>query len=323
MKKQMASALVATLALNAIVAFRSTDAQAATKKCVFIDSYHEGYGWSDGIANGIAATLKGKCDLEIFRMDTKRNNNREFVAKKGLEAKAFIESRNPDLVIIADDNAADQVLMAHFKNSKTPFVFCGLNWTVEKYGLPYKNTTGMIEVAPIYPMIQELKKALPNFKTVYGVFPNDETGKKEQAQVSQIFEKQGLKFTAKFVKTPDEFKAAWTEAQKSDFVYFDNTAGIDGWDIAAMTDWVQKNSAKPSASTYEWVGPYVSFLMMKSPEEQGEWAATAGLKILSGEDPAKISMVSNRKFNPLVNEKLMKKAGIKLSEGLVSRAKKL
>ena len=53
------------------------------KKVLFIDSYHEGYGWSDGITKGIETTLDGSgVELNIVRMDTKRNTDDAFKKKR-------------------------------------------------------------------------------------------------------------------------------------------------------------------------------------------------------------------------------------------------
>ncbi len=64
---------------------------APKKKVLFVNSYHPGYDWSDGITQGIldtfGARLKsdGEVDnsaskviLKIFFMDTKRNKSEEF-----------------------------------------------------------------------------------------------------------------------------------------------------------------------------------------------------------------------------------------------------
>ena len=57
------------------------------KKVLFVDSYHEGYAWSDGITNSIKQTLEGSgVELKIFRMDTKRNRSDESKKSCGPES---------------------------------------------------------------------------------------------------------------------------------------------------------------------------------------------------------------------------------------------
>jgi hypothetical protein len=46
------------------------------KKVLYVDSYHEGYAWSDGITKGVKKGLEGTgIELKAVSMDTKRNGN--------------------------------------------------------------------------------------------------------------------------------------------------------------------------------------------------------------------------------------------------------
>ncbi len=128
------------------------------KKVLFVDSYHEGYAWSDGITSGIQKTLEGSgVELKIVRMDTKRNTDTAFKESAALKAKAEIEAFKPDVVIAADDNAAKFLIEPNYKDASLPFVFCGVNWDEKEYGFPYKNVTGMVEVTPLPQLIEQLQ----------------------------------------------------------------------------------------------------------------------------------------------------------------------
>ena len=63
----------------------------AGKKVLFIDSYHQGYAWSDGNTEGIQKVLGGTgAELKIHRMDTKPNGSDEFKTAAAEKAKAVI-----------------------------------------------------------------------------------------------------------------------------------------------------------------------------------------------------------------------------------------
>ena len=65
----------------------------AGKKILYIDSYHAGYAWSDGILSGIEQGLEGTgIDLKVIRMDTKRNPSEDFAKQAALQMKADIEA---------------------------------------------------------------------------------------------------------------------------------------------------------------------------------------------------------------------------------------
>ena len=118
----------------------------AGKKVLFVDSYHEGYAWGDGIISGIKTVLEGSgVELKIFRMDTKRNGEKAFKESAALKAKAEIEDFKPDVVIAGDDNASKYLVVPYYKDASLPFIFCGVNWDATGYGFPFKNVTGMLE----------------------------------------------------------------------------------------------------------------------------------------------------------------------------------
>jgi hypothetical protein len=86
-------------------------------------------------------------------MDTKRNKSVAFKQSAAIAVKREIETWQPDVVIVSDDNAAKYVVEQYYRDANTPFVFSGVNWTVKEYGFPYSNVTGIIEVAPLEAML--------------------------------------------------------------------------------------------------------------------------------------------------------------------------
>ena len=119
------------------------------KKVLYIDSYHQGYAWSDGITKGIEEALKDSgAELKVHRMDTKKKPSEEFKKEAAEKAKALIEEYKPDVVIASDDNAAKYLIAPYYKDSEQPFVFCGVNWDAGVYGFPTANITGMVDSHP-------------------------------------------------------------------------------------------------------------------------------------------------------------------------------
>lgn len=296
--------------------------QAFSKTCVWVDSYHQGYGWSDGIEKGLKEGLKGKCDLQVFRMDTKRVPAN--AKQKGEEAKAFIDSKKPDVVIVSDDNSVKHILMPFFKDSKIPFVYIGVNWSGDAYGLPYKNTTGMIEVAPIPAMLQEIKAANKDIKTAVFLSVDNETEQAESKFTEKLFKASGIQMTSVLVKTFSDWKAAFKKAQESaDLVYICNNAGINDWNEAEAKAFAEANTKKLSVSIYDWMAPYSTLVMVKQPEEQGAFGAKAAVAIMSGTAPGSIPVERNKMANPIVNQGLVGKTTYKFSDDLMKKAKKI
>ena len=294
-------------------------AQAAAKKVLFINSYHEGYPWSDGEERGAKAALQGSgAELRFFRMDTKRHQEEAFRVKAGEKARAEIESFKPDVVILSDDPAVQFVLKPFYKDAKIPFVFCGVNWDASKYGLPYKNATGMLEVAPVKELVQNLRTYAKGPRLGY-LTVDSETEHIEEPNYQRVI---GTPFAAvTFAKTYAQWKAAFLEMQsKTDMILLGNNAGINDWNEADAKVVVLASSKVPSGCAYDFMMPYAMLGFTKIEEEQGGWAGNTALAILKGASPASIPITENKQSKILMNPKLAAAAGVVFRPEIVRAA---
>ncbi len=291
--------------------------------CLYVSSYHQGYEWNDGIERGLESVLKGKCQIDRFYMDTKRNQDESFGKKQGLAAKKYILSTNPDVVIAADDNASRYLVKPHFRNSSIPFVFCGVNWTVDEYGYPYTNITGMIEVAPIMQTLKAIKEISKS--PLQGVYLSSDvfTEHKDFQRYRTLFAQQSVEITGIFVSSVEEWKQAYLDAQNEGFIILGNNAGINDWQRTEVIKHVMLNSRVLSITNYDWMMPYAMFAITKQPEEQGEWAGQVALAILNKLVISNIPIVVNRKTNMYTNPILSKAAGIRIPPDLYHKAVKI
>jgi ABC-type uncharacterized transport system substrate-binding protein len=294
---------------------------ALADKCLFVSSYHPGYSWSDGVERGIRSVLDGKCEIRQFNMDTKRNKQPEYMKQTGLEVKRLIESWKPDIVITADDNAAKYVIQAHYKNHEIPFVFCGVNWTADEYGFPYSNVTGMVEVAPIYPLLEKVKGLIPEAKNAIYIGADTVTEKKNQARFEKAVVKYGIHLDSALADTMNDWLNSYNEAQQYDFIIIGSNSGIDDWDKVRVIKTIKERSKKLSVTNHDWMMPYTMLGFTKVPEEQGEWAAQAALSVLAGVEISKIAIVPNRKWDIWTNSSLLTAGDIMLPQGLILKSK--
>lgn len=311
--KLFASALLMVICLSCDSVFAA--------KCLYISSYHKGYEWSDGIERGLLSELNGNCEFKQFDMDTKRNDSEEFKKQSALQAKELIESFKPDVVILSDDNAVKYLLVPYYKDSPIPFVFCGVNWSAEKYGLPFKNVTGMIEVALINAQINVAKSILPEMKKVFYLDSDNETGKSNITYYKKYFEDKGYAFTSQLVKTFDEWKSAFLTGQEYDVVVLTNNSGIKEWNNDEAKKFAIEKSKKYSMTENDWMMPYTLIGMTKVPEEQGMWSGKTAINILKGANPGNIKFVENHKSNVFINKTLQQKLKITLPKSVLSVAK--
>ncbi len=291
----------------------------ASKKVLFIDSYHQGYPWSDGITAGIRKTLDGaKVDLRIHRMDTKRNGSEMFKKQAALRAKTVIEDFDPDVVIATDDNASKYLIVPYYRGGQLPFVFAGVNWDASVYGFPASNVTGMVEVSRPNDLLDMLR-TFSGGVTLGSLTGDTATGRKENGYYVKEF---GITFDREFyVSTFAEWKQAYRTLQDEvDIVLMYNNVGIDGWNDEEAVRFVQENTRVPSGSVQPWMAPYVLIAYTKDADEQGEWAATAALEILAGRSPGDIPLTTNERGKMMLNSALANRLQLDIPAELLRSA---
>lgn len=289
------------------------------KKILYINSYHAGLEWSDGITRGIQQVLKNTgVQLKIVYMGARHHPPGTTKPAIALSIKAIIEEFNPDVVITSDNAAAEYVIMPHYKNATLPFVFCGINWDASIYGLPYQNVTGMVEVDFITTILKHLREYAKGDKIGF-IAPE---GFSTQNYVENYTKRLKIAFTQTyFVKTFQEWKQRYLELQQQvDMLILFPPESLVGWDEAQMASFIAQNTLIPSGAVHAWLMPYVLLGIAKVPEEQGTWAAQTALKILAGTSPSEIPLTKNKQGKLFINLRLGNKLGIFFKLSLLKSA---
>ncbi|WP_163338967.1 ABC transporter substrate-binding protein [Desulfopila sp. IMCC35008] len=285
-----------------------TTSSAKPKKILYIASYHVDKGeWSAGIKSGIDSVLNGRSDivLKTHSMDTRLTKSEEKKKDAALKAKEIIDTWHPDVVITSDDNAAKYLLMPHFQNSKIPFVFCGLNWDATVYGLPYKNTAGMVEVQLIKEIIDHLSPYARG-KRIGALRGDTLTNRKEQKH----FEDQlGVSMQVRYVQNLSEWKVNYQELQHEvDMLVLGSLRALDTKNVPMDTiaQFILDTTKVPTGAYDEFMQSVAMVTLSTIPEEQGQWAAEQALNILGGVAPIDIPIVQNRKAKRILNMRIAK-----------------
>ncbi|MFP4475581.1 MAG: ABC transporter substrate-binding protein [Desulfatibacillaceae bacterium] len=290
----------------------------AAPKILYIDSYHEGYAWSDGITEGVREALDGKADVRVHRMDTKRNSGEEYKVRAALDARKAIEEYNPDVVIVSDDNASKYVVREHYYNADLPFVFCGLNWDASEYGFPTDNVTGMVEVTPVDQLIALLGDYAKGDRI--GFLGIDRlTSTKEAKNIEKVF---GLDLVKYFSEDEEDWKKGFLELQdKVDMIVVDSDGGLYDDSREELAAFVEKNTTVPTGACYDFMTPYVMITFGKIAQEQGYWAADNALAVATGDKAIKdIEVVTNKEGSLGVNIRVASKLGVDLPYRLIGSA---
>jgi hypothetical protein len=294
-----------------MVAFeRAGLAEEGRRKILHIDSYHQGNEWNDRIVAALRETLAGKnVDLQVIHLDAKRLSSEEQIHASALTAMRAVQDFAPDVVTVSDDPAAQYVVMPYLRDAATAVVFCGLNWDASAYGLPYRNTTGMVEVSPI-PQIVRLMRQHSRGSRLGFLAEDTSVKRKELAYHQRLF---GITYERTyFVNSYAAWKEAFLRAQHEvDMLMILGVGALADWNLADARRLAEEKSEIPSGTDFEWLTGVGLIGVVKHPEEQGRWAAQAALRILDGVEPSAIPLTYNREGELFFNSRIAKRLGIR------------
>jgi len=289
------------------------------KRILFVNSYHPGYEWSDGEQRGAEKALKGTgVDLRIFYMDSKRNTSEEFCKAAGLKARQYIEEFKPDVVITSDDNAFVYLIMPYYRNADLPVVFCGINWDISSYGAPYKNTTGIIEVALIEQLYRHLKRFAKGDRLGFIGFdaPHE---RRNAGYYDQHLRGEPVKKV--FVKDFTSWKKEFLKLQNDvDMIILGTNEGIRNWDQLEAERYIYAHIKVPTGTDMECMTPLCLIGLVKSADEHGDYGARIALRIIDGEKASGIPVITNKKGDLILNLNMAGKLGITFAPSLMKSA---
>jgi len=315
--------LLALVVLQSQLLFGVAEAAPNTeKKCLYVSSYDQGDQWSDAIETSIRSTLEGHCELQSVDMDTHPNQSPENIFASTNRIIKKIENWQPDVVISLDDPVAKHLITPHYRDDKIPFVFCGVNWTVEEYGFPYSNVTGMVEVAPVKNMLQEAFELSGQGRRAVFIGSNSVAEKKNFNRIQTIADELNIQIDATYASNFAQWKRTLEDSANYDFAIIGNNADIKDWDNVEAASAALALTTKLTVTNNKWMMPYATFGFTKLASEQGNWAASVAIKILNGTNPAEIPIASNKKWDLWVNEAVLDKLQLLLTPRLIRKAKR-
>lgn len=279
------------------------------KKILYVNSYHPGYPGSDPITEGIRSLLDPLAiEWRVLYMDTKRNSSEAFGRVAAHRVKTVIDEMRPDVVIASDDNASKYLIMPYYRDAELPFVFCGVNWDASVYGFPYRNVTGMVEVALVPEILAHLRRFAKGERI--GFIAGDRLSERKNLQnytgrFDIRFEK--VYFATTFEQWKEGFKRLQDEV---DMVLMTSHVGIPDWDDEEARSFVERHTRVPVGTEHEWEMPFALVGVLKDFREMGEWSARAALKILDGVSPTRIPITANQRGRLLFNPRIAARLGI-------------
>ncbi|MCP3889014.1 MAG: response regulator [Desulfobulbaceae bacterium] len=269
-------------------------AEEEKKTVLYLNSYHNGYHWSDGLLKGVRTVLNSsryKIDLQIEYMDAKKYNYANISKNLFSLYKEKFVNENFDIIIISDNDALN-FINEHRDElfPGVPVVFCGIN-DLQKSDTIRGNITGVVEIFDLIATLEVAKTLHPEKNRLVVLIDNSTAGRAIQRQVEKIAKREDTGLEIEFW-----VQLSMQEAQQRVRKLPDNTflfiapyyQTIEGhfYTSEEVSEAIYKHSSVPIYTAWEFMVGYGAVGgRVLSGVKHGEIAGRMALEILAGVKP--------------------------------------
>lgn len=290
------------------------------KKMVFyLNSYHNGYMWSDRILEGIQDQLSTSTypiELQIEYLDSKKYHYSVMSEKLFQLFKSKYTHVRFDVVIVSDNNALTFMLeYGERLFPGVPVVFCGIN-ARDAPDLDAREYTGVLENVDIVSTLEVALSFHPNKQNVVVVGDESATGVAIRKQIEQAMPHFQRRLQVEYW---DNFELhtileRLTRLEKDTIVFFvpfyQNIAG-SYYSTEELLQLVTRQTDAPIYSNWEFMlGFGVVGGKIISGYQHGQDVARLAIRVLDGEKPTSIPVEKRAHETYMFDYKVMKKQGI-------------
>jgi len=294
------------------------------KRVLVLNSYHDGYTWTDNLIDGIRSVFnQSDLNVEVIAeyMDTKRHPpDKMFPIFKDLCKKKY-QSQQPDVIIVSDNNALDFIMESrHELFPAVPVVFCGINNFDNAMIQGQKKITGVAENTDLKSTVELILKLHPGVETIAVISDSTETGKINLSNMRKIMPE--FKGMVNFIELADLGACQLEEKlqnlpEQTILFYLSFLRDRDGkvFSQKESMEMIIKNCHLPMYSAWDFIINYgVVGGVVTSGFMQGKNAAAMAERVLNGEKIEKIPIMRESPNMPMFDYLMLKKFGISLSE---------
>lgn len=168
----------------------SLSAESLKKHVLFLNSYQNGYAWSDKIVSGAQSVFRQSdipIELYVEYMDTKRFNNRESAAELSKHYAFKYKNYNFSAIIVSDNNALSFMASYHEKLFPgVPVIFCGIN-NFNPAEIENKfHYAGITETPAISAIINLAEQFVPDLQKIVVIGDSSTTSSAILAQIKTV-----------------------------------------------------------------------------------------------------------------------------------------
>ncbi len=289
------------------------------KNVLYVNSYHNGYQWSDEILQGIRDVLNGstyKVDLQIEYMDTKKYSYEPINNSLFKLYRDKFRDEDFDIIIVSDNRAFDFVIEHRDELfPEIPLVFCGIN-NYESADTSSGNMTGIVENFDLLGTLEIARILHPDKNKMVVVGDQSITGRSIEQQVYTMLGKykQQLEVEFWFKLSLEETKEKVERLPEDTFLFFSpwyQTVKGKFYTAEEVMEATYAHSSVPIYTTWEFLlGHGAVGGSLLSGLHHGKMAAEMALRVLKGEDPENIPVVIEPSGKYIFDYEVMQKLKI-------------
>ena len=295
----------------------SPKASEPEKNVLIINSYYNGYDWTDGQCQGILNTLNKDNNIikYVEYMDWKRDATNENLNNFYNYCKYKYSEKKIDLIITTDDAALSFAIkhrMDLFSNA--PIVFGGVDKNSANTILEdVSNVTGIYEGIDPEGTITDALKIMPKTQDVYVIHDNTETGISYYNLANEFVYSHNINIKLHDLgnHSVDEI-CKITKALKNDSIVLLDaySAEYNGFSLPLkkLSNMISTSSSVPVFTTAEaLIGEGCIGGSILSPKVHGTDVGTLALRILNGEDISTIPLINKKSVSSIYDYNVLKK----------------
>ena len=319
MKRALLSWLVGAAALFMF----ALPAVAGKTNVLILNSYENGYAWSDKILEGIRAVFKESgvpIELQVEYMDSKRYRGEAVEETLLALYRHKLTFFRPDIVIASDNNAF-RFAVTHRQDlfPEVPLVFCGVNNYSPKLLQGQTKITGVAESVDISGNIDIALKLHPTRNRIVVITDSSATGVAVSSEIRKAYPDRDRQLHIEFINMANRDNLFQTVRQATDdtiFFFIPQYSAGDGtfYGTADIVPDLEKNTRAPIYSFWKFlVGAGTMGGRVASGRLHGETAAHMVLEILSGTPVSELPVSFEAQYSWIFDYNQLQKFGIPIA----------
>ncbi|MEN6374673.1 MAG: ABC transporter substrate binding protein, partial [Smithella sp.] len=310
--------------LTAATLFFVSSARADEKKNVLIlNSYHQGYKWTNDETRGVVealAPVNDRIKIYIEYMGTKWVSGDQYFEQLNRMLKFKYQNIRFDVIVLSDNDALD--FLVKYRDGifgRVPTVFCGINYFKDDDLKGQPLYTGTNETADLKTNLETILQLHPSTEKIIIVDDTTTTGKRINTELMKVIPAFRDRVRFEFLEDIEMEKLLEkVENLPAGNVIFYTTFFVDKtgrfYEYDESIQLISQRSKVPIYGTWDFsLGHGIIGGMLTSGYDQGRSAGEMALRILKGENIKNIPVVRKSPNRYMFDYQQMERFGIKRS----------